>query len=72
MSVIAGVNKKDFFPTRKINKITTLGLSGRPGTHDGWDYIKRPGMMKNIALNANISSETSWEFTFLIKEFIFN
>ena len=57
MSVIAGVNKKDFFPTRKINKITTLGLSGRPGTHDGWDYIKRPGMMKNIALNANIKYE---------------
>lgn len=44
-----------FPPNRNIKKITTLGLSGTPGIQTGWDLIKRPDMVKDIANGAGIN-----------------
>jgi glycosyltransferase involved in cell wall biosynthesis len=51
---VAGVNSEHFFPTRKINKITTLGLNGIPFVNKGWDLIKRPDMMVDITHKAKL------------------
>jgi hypothetical protein len=53
--VAAGVNLNHFKPTREITKITTLGMSGKPGLVSGWDAVKRPDLLKAIAKDANVN-----------------
>lgn len=47
--VVAGVSPNDFYPTRKITKIKNVGLNGIPFVNSGWDEIKRPEMLVDIA-----------------------
>ena len=47
--IIAGVDSKEFIPNRKITKIDKVGLNGVPFINPGWDQIKRPHMLVNIA-----------------------
>jgi len=47
--VDGGVSDKEFYPTRKITKIKNVGLNGVPFVNPGWDQIKRPHMLVNIA-----------------------
>ncbi len=47
--VSAGVSETDFYPTRKIETIKKVGISGRPFIIPGWDKIKRPQMLIDIA-----------------------
>ena len=53
--VAAGVDPNIFKPSRDIKQITTLGISGTPGSIHGWDLIKRPEMMIEIAQRAGIN-----------------
>lgn len=54
---IAGVNSEHFYPTRKINKIRTLGLNGIPFINKGWDLVKRPQMFVDICKEVRCSPE---------------
>jgi len=47
--IIAGVDEHLFHPYRKITKIRNLGMNGKPFANDGWDKVKRPQMMVDIA-----------------------
>jgi len=47
--VIAGVSSDLFYPTRKITQIKKLGLNGVPFVNPGWDEVKRPHMLIDIA-----------------------
>jgi glycosyltransferase involved in cell wall biosynthesis len=47
--VIGGVSSKHFFPTDDIINIKRVGLNGTPFINSGWDDIKRPQMLVDIA-----------------------
>jgi hypothetical protein len=47
--ISAGVSSDEFYPTRNITKIKRLGLNGVPFTNPGWDEVKRPQMLIDIA-----------------------
>jgi glycosyltransferase involved in cell wall biosynthesis len=51
--VIGGVNSSDFYPSRKITNIKNIGLNGKPFVNPGWDKIKRPQMLVDIAEGIN-------------------
>jgi len=54
---VAGVNSEHFYPTRKIDKIRTLGLNGIPFVNKGWDLVKRPQMFVDICKQVRCSPE---------------
>lgn len=47
--VLAGVSSIEFPPSRNVSKIKTIGLNGIPFVNPGWDKIKRPLMLIDIA-----------------------
>jgi hypothetical protein len=47
--VIAGVDPNEFSPNRDITKIQRVGLNGLPFINPGWDEIKRPNWLNQIA-----------------------
>jgi hypothetical protein len=47
--VDAGVSNKDFYPTKEITNIKKIGLNGVPFVNSGWDQIKRPQLLIDIA-----------------------
>lgn len=53
LSVIGGVSPNEFIPTRDISYIKKIGLNGIPFINSGWDEIKRPQMLVDIAKGIN-------------------
>lgn len=47
--IIAGVSTREFAPNRNVDKIKRIGLNGVPFINSGWDQVKRPHMLVNIA-----------------------
>lgn len=47
--IIAGVDPNEFIPNRNVTQIKRIGINGVPFVNPGWDQIKRPRMLVNIA-----------------------
>lgn len=55
--ILAGVSPIEFPPSRTVSKIKTIGLNGVPFINSGWDEVKRPQMLIDIANGINGSAE---------------
>lgn len=51
--VTAGVSPNEFIPNRNVTQIKRIGINGVPFVNSGWDEIKRPQMLVNIAKGIN-------------------
>lgn len=51
--ITAGVDPNEFIPNRNVTEIKRIGLNGVPFVNEGWDQIKRPHMLVNIANEIN-------------------
>lgn len=47
--ISAGVSTLDFYPTKTVNNIKKIGINGTPFVNPGWDLVKRPQMLIDIA-----------------------
>jgi glycosyltransferase involved in cell wall biosynthesis len=51
--ILAGVSHTEFKPNRNIDQIKVVGLNGIPFVNPGWDEVKRPQMLVDIANGIN-------------------